>query len=102
MTPPIVRLPEGFFAISSFPGYFWHLPTQRLYSIKSGTLKGMKVHSHIYRKHHGKMLKEAWPHYALSMVGKRVYVGVDRLLQIERQLEKEPIREQVLRFIPYD
>jgi len=38
----MITLPHGFTPVA-FAGYFWHLKEQKLYSIKSGILKPLKI-----------------------------------------------------------
>jgi hypothetical protein len=38
----MITLPNNFVAIR-YPGYFWHVVERKLYSIKSGTLRRLKL-----------------------------------------------------------
>jgi hypothetical protein len=63
----MIRIPDGFAAVKGFPGYFWHLSEEKLYSMKiDGILKPLK-------KQRG--FNRGWqpipPHYAVSKNGRR-------------------------------
>ncbi len=91
----MIRFPDGFVK-THWPGYFWHLPSQRLYSIKSGTLKELKLYKELWYRMNGRMVREQEPNYQLSLSGRRVTV---RLTQLQKL--KEPTHPQTLNFIPY-
>lgn len=38
----MVVLPPGFVA-TRYPGYFWYIPQKKLYSLKTGVLKPLKI-----------------------------------------------------------
>jgi len=90
-----VQFPEGFVK-TYWPGYFWHVPSQTLYSIKSGVLTELKRREEFWYRLGGRMIRERIPNYQLSLRGRRVTVTLDRLQQL-----KIPEHAQVLDFIPY-
>ena len=81
-----VKFPHGFVAIK-FPGYFWHVDTQQLYSIKvDGVLKPLKkVFPNPFNK-----IEE--PGYRISVNGKRRFVSVSYLQTLKLKNTEIPIR----------
>ena len=72
-----VTLPPNLRAIEKYPGYFWDIVDHKLYSIKGGQLKPMKL---ITWK--GRQNINLWgmlPYYCISHKGRRRYLAADRL-----------------------
>ena len=64
------------FVKTMYPGYFWNVNTQKLYSIKSGKVKELKLNSGTYPiRPHGQM----GPHYQVSVEGRKRYLLVEKL-----------------------
>ena len=62
----MIILPPGFVA-TKYPGYFWHLEKQALFTCKSGTLRPLKRRS-ANRWNYGNA------GYAISVGGRRRYI----------------------------
>jgi hypothetical protein len=79
----VVFPPE--FVATRYPGYFWHLTEQRLYTIKvTGILRPLAVSNHI-RYTHGRN------QYKLSVNGNKRHIYEDTLKQL-----KAPKKNQVV------
>jgi hypothetical protein len=91
----VIRFPEGF-VTTYWPGYFWHLEQERLYSIKSGVLKELKQRPAYYTRHFGRLVKVDEPNYQISVCGRRILVQISRLKRL-----KAPATDQILTYIPY-
>lgn len=73
----MVSLPEGFTA-TKYPGYFWHVPTQSLYSLKvDGILKPLKISgpNHFNKWHE--------PGYRVSVEGQRRVLWLSYLQKLK-------------------
>lgn len=83
----MVTLPPQFIA-TKFPGYFWNLNTQTLYSIKvDGILKELKISK-----------PNPWnnlvvPAYRVSVKGKRRYLHKTDLMKIQATNSIIPVEE---------
>lgn len=71
---PVIKLPEGLVPIA-YPGYFWHIAEEYLYSIKvAGELRKLKLRG--FYKNQYITLK---PGYDISHQGKRVRLPLEYL-----------------------
>lgn len=73
---------------TQYPGYFWNVQTQKLYSIKSGKLKELKMNSGtfpVYPSHPTGI----GPHYQISVEGWKQYIMLDKLKQLSNPLHTE-------------
>lgn len=76
----MVILPIGF-TPTKYPGYFWNVPEQALYSIKvSGVLTRLKKYNWIYKNY--PISREHLPHYRVSVKGKRKILTVEELCKL--------------------
>lgn len=83
----MVVFPSEFVAIK-YPGYFWHLTEQRLYSIKvSGILRPLSVSNHA-RYTHGENL------YKLSVNGKKRHIYEETLKKIKAPSKNQTVPVQ--------
>lgn len=73
----MVRLPYEFSALKGFPGYFWHREEERLYSLKSGVLKPLKLYQpNVFS---GKLTS---PYYQVSRFGIKKYLQANYIPKI--------------------
>lgn len=84
----MVILPEDFIA-TDYPGYYWSLTDQHLYSIKSGELKPLKKLNNWWT---GRDVFTGW---TVSVHGKKRYLSEDHLHWLERQYKRRPKELQV-------
>lgn len=76
-----IIFPPYFRALKGYPGYFWHLEEQKLYSMKvQGILKPLARYDRWYNRHN--RTYETWDYYQLSVRGRPVNIGVDKILKI--------------------
>lgn len=77
-TEPTVSFPDGFKALKGCPGYYWVCGGRKLYSLKSGALKKLKLqYTSKYQKH---ALGYDFPeYYTISVKGKRKLIPVYRI-----------------------
>jgi hypothetical protein len=69
----MVRLEDGFVKIR-YPGYYWNVYTQELWSLKiAGRLRKMKRHGYYGYAPNGK--KISFDGYTLSHKGQQVYIN---------------------------
>ena len=73
----------NFVAVKQYPGYFWHVVEEQLYSIKSGRLKKIKMYS-----------ANRWitfgDYYIASQNSRKRYLAVDRLKKLQREQYELP------------
>lgn len=69
-----VTLPEGFIGLNRYPGYFYNTLDNKLYSIKTGELKPLKLNPP-FRNH----LISISHHYKVSIKGFKKCVTVEYL-----------------------
>ena len=63
-----------------YPGYFWNVNTQQLYSIKSGKVKPLKLNSGNWlSRTTGRVIG---PHYQVSVEGVKRYILIEKLKQL--------------------
>jgi len=93
----LVTLPPEFVAIDEYPGYFWNIDEQRLYSIKiGGVLKRLRWQ----RPNHYNKLREKFPDvnvqygYQLSHEGKRFWVHDQYLKNLEYKDSVIPVKDK--------
>jgi len=82
----MVTLPRGFTA-TRYPGYFWHVEKQRLYSLKvGGALREMcgPIEPNYFNRLHE-------PAYAISHKGHRRYLSVTYLKSLRIEDSEIPI-----------
>lgn len=72
-----VTLPPELVAIK-FPGYFFHVVEQQLYSLKSGVLKPL-------HRHNGNPWNDYHPGYTISHKGVKIYMREDWLISKTKQ-----------------
>lgn len=85
----MITLPEDFIE-TKYPGYFWSLTENWLYSIKSGVLKPIKKtgeHINYYRD-------SDFVGWKVSHLGKRCYLSEEYLLSCARKHKYKPAVEQ--------
>lgn len=76
---PVVTLPPSF-AATRYPGYFWNVSEQRLYSLKSGTLKPIQaLRNGPWFRNRGVYFR---PGYVVSHGGKKRLVPIAELQAI--------------------
>lgn len=85
----IVSLPKGFVA-TKFPGYFWHIEEQKLYTIKvTGVLNPIKI-----SKPNPRFNKLHEPAYRVSVNGARRYLHLRDLLKLTYESSEIPVAEK--------
>ncbi|MGZ8924589.1 MAG: hypothetical protein ACXW2E_01770 [Nitrososphaeraceae archaeon] len=81
-----VSLPEYFIAVPYYPGYFFHIKEQHLYSIKTGELKRLKLYlASPYRMKAG---------YNISTKGIRRTISQEYLHRLSKTPHKSTIKKQ--------
>lgn len=77
----MITLPEGFVA-TKYSGYFWHIPTQKLYSIKiAGELREMTIRPPVKLTING-MYVDYPESYQISHRGTRRYLTLTSLKKL--------------------
>ena len=80
----MVTLPKGFVS-TKYPGYFWNIEEEKLYSVKvHGVLKPMKMQG-------PSMWNHGLANYKVSVRGKHRYLYVDDLKKLKPKRETDPI-----------
>ena len=83
----MVKLPTDFVA-NKYPGYFWNLYDQKLYSIKvSGILRPLYLHE-------GNYFNGGFPHYRISVDGQPKCLYVDNLKKLKPANSVIPVAQK--------
>lgn len=86
MQNDIVRLPIGFVGLKYFPGYYWNIETEKLYSLKSGVLKPLKLYGP------NQWAKQDLPYYCISVNGFRKSISIKRLKNLKEKEKTYQVR----------
>lgn len=80
-----IGIDKSLIPIKYYPGYFWSIEDQQLYSIKvTGALKPLKMRRQLWSRESGKAVlqEKNVPHYTVSMKGKRQVLTVQRIRRL--------------------
>lgn len=73
----MITFPEHFKAIKGFPGYYWNIEEEHIYSIKiGGILRRIKKYQPSYYSMNKGLVV---PYFQLSKNGKTHYLAIDRI-----------------------
>jgi hypothetical protein len=89
-----IKFPPGFIQIS-YPGYFWHPESERLYSIKSGLLKPLALNKFRGVKENGIVTLKYDPNFAVSVKGRAIRLSRQHLKLGHFTSEKQEIQLQL-------
>ena len=99
----MITLPEQMTAVPKYPGYFWHVDEEQLYSIKvDGVLKPLKKQYSLgyfkgmNQQHHAALWASFDEYfYRISHKGKRKFLGDRYLKRLPLRDGQIPIREEM-------
>lgn len=84
-----VRFPQHFIALPLYPGYFWNLKNEKLYTMKiTGVLRPLKKCK--FRKYNGRLMK--FDGYAISVNGRRQHIDMKPLKFLTAQYSTIPVQ----------